>query len=46
LVLAKMPMKTDIVESAKWAQAFEDAPSPPLPKTTVSQVVAKPMRPR
>jgi hypothetical protein len=44
LVLAKMPMKTDIVESAKWAQDFEDAPSPPLPKITVSQVVAKPPR--
>lgn len=45
-VLAKMPLKTDIVESAKWAQAFEDAPSPLLPKTTTPQVVAKPMRHR
>ena len=36
MVLKKMPIKTDIVESAKWAQAYEDAPSPPLPKPTNS----------
>lgn len=57
LVLAKMPVKNgvDIAETAKWAQAFDDAPSPPLPDdlresatkiVAKPQVVAKPLRPR
>jgi hypothetical protein len=43
-VLAKMPLKTDIVKAAEWAQSYDDAPSPLLPKTTTPQVLAKPPR--